>query len=219
DSSRQIERCPCTKRMFGASRAFASTTGRGNASRRWCVRVEPLSVCGGGGIMPEVKPNKPIPIDPNRNIGRPPKPETVRRYYQNNPDVWLEKVFGITLWEKQREILRDVWNNRYVAVKSCFASGKSFLGACLVMAFSHLWPYSVVLTTARTFRQVRANIWQMVHWLKERARIPLGSDFLQTEIRLAPGWYALGFSTDDPGTIQGIHPKSGKILIIVDESA
>src|SRR5690606_21453197 len=40
-----------------------------------------------------------------------------------------------------------------------------------------------------------------------------------TEIRLAPGWYALGFSTDDPGTIQGIHPKSGKILIIVDESA
>ena len=169
--------------------------------------------------MPDVKPNKPIPIDPNRNIGRPPKPETVRRYYQNNPDVWLEKVFGVTLWEKQREILRDVWNNRYVAVKSAFATGKSFLGACLALAFSHLYPDSVVLTTARTYRQVRANVWSVIHQLKERSRIPLGSEFLQTEIRLGPGWFVLGFSTDDPGTIQGIHPKSGRILIIMDESA
>src|SRR5690606_29669266 len=74
-------------------------------------------------------------------------------------------------------------------------------------------------TTARTFRQVRANVWSVIHSLKEQSRIPLGSEFLQTEIRLGPGWYVLGFSTDDPGAIQGIHPKSGHILIIMDESA
>lgn len=167
----------------------------------------------------KVEGQKPIPIDPKANIGRPPKRETVIRYYQNNPDKWLEKVFGVQLWEKQREILHDVWNNRYVAVKSAFATGKSFLGACLALAFSHLYPDSVVLTTARTYRQVRANVWSVIHHLKERARIPLGSEFLQTEIRLGPGWFVLGFSTDDPGTIQGIHPKSGRILIIMDESA
>src|SRR5690606_20198428 len=144
---------------------------------------------------------------------------TIIRYYQANPDKWLENVFGVQLWEKQREILYDVWHNRYVAVKSCFASGKSHVAACIAMAFSHLYPDSVVLTTARTFRQVKHNVWARIHELKERARIPLGSEFLQTEIRLGPGWFVLGFSTDDPGTIQGIHPKSGKILIIVDESA
>lgn len=169
--------------------------------------------------MPSVKLDKPIPINPAKNIGRPPKRETMLRYYRNNPDKWLENVFGIELWDKQREILHDVWNNRYVAVKSAFATGKSYLGGCLALAFSHLWPDSVVLTTARTFRQVRSNVWSVIHSLKERARIPLGSEFLQTEIRLGPGWFVLGFSTDDPGTIQGIHPKSGRILIIMDESA
>jgi len=174
----------------------------------------------GGEKVPKVKLDKPIPLDPNkRNIGRPPKRETIIKYYQNNPDKWLENVFGVQLWEKQREILYDVWNNRYVAVKSAYATGKSYLGACLALAFSHLWPDSVVLTTARTFRQVRSNVWSVIHSLKERARIPLGSEFLQTEIRLGPGWFVLGFSTDDPGTIQGIHPKSGRILIIMDESA
>jgi len=95
----------------------------------------------------------------------------------------------------------------------------SFLAASAAMAWSHLFKDSIVLTTARSFRQVRANVWQVIHQLKEQARIPLGSEFLQTEIRLGPGWYALGFATDDPGTIQGIHAKSGRILIIVDESA
>src|SRR5690606_7017795 len=47
-----------------------------------------------------------------------------KKYYQENPDKWLENVFGVELWEKQREILHDVWNNRYVAVRSCYASGK-----------------------------------------------------------------------------------------------
>src|SRR5690606_26313948 len=84
----------------------------------------------------KVEGQKPIAIDPKANIGRPPKRETVIRYYQNNPDKWLEKVFGVQLWEKQREILHDVWNNRYVAVKSAFASGKSYLAAALAMARS-----------------------------------------------------------------------------------
>src|SRR5690606_42094793 len=77
---------------------------------------------GGGETLPKVKLDKPLPLDPNkRNFGRPPKRETIIKYYQNNPDKWLENVFGVQLWEKQREILYDVWNNRYVAVKSAYA--------------------------------------------------------------------------------------------------
>src|SRR5690606_24990010 len=103
--------------------------------------------------MASVKLDKPIPINPKRNIGRPPKPETIKRYYRNDPDKWLENVFGVQLGEKQREIIHDVWHNRYVAVKACYASSKSHTAACLAMAYSHLHLDSIVLTTASSFRQ------------------------------------------------------------------
>src|SRR5690606_10840506 len=139
--------------------------------------------------------------------------------YRKHPDEWIENVFNEKLWDKQREIFLDVWNNRYTVVKSCYASGKSYLAACLVLAWVHLWPDSVALTTASTGRQVRSNVWQVIHYLKSKANIPLGSEFLQTKIRCGPGWYAEGFSVDDPGNLQGVHPRSGKLLVIVDESA
>ena len=95
----------------------------------------------------------------------------------------------------------------------------SYLAACLVLAWVHLWEDSVALTTASSGRQVRNNVWQVIHYLKQKSNIPLGSEFLQTKIRCRPGWYAEGFATDDPGNIQGVHPRSGKLLVIVDESA
>lgn len=168
--------------------------------------------------MAEAPKNKPL-INSKHNIGRPPKMSTVLRRYQERPDEWIERMFGETLWDKQREIMLDVWNNRYVAVKSCFASGKSYLAACLAMAWVHLWKDSIVFTTAKSMRQVRHNVWQVIHKLKSKAAMELGSEFLQTEIRLGPGWYAFGHATDEPGNIQGLHPISGKLLIIVDESA
>ena len=68
--------------------------------------------------------SKGIPINPKKNRGRPPKRETIINYYRKHPDEWIENVFNEKLWDKQREIFLDVWNNRYTVVKSCYASGK-----------------------------------------------------------------------------------------------
>lgn len=149
--------------------------------------------------------------------GRPPKTfKSAVKKYQNQPNLWLEDVFGVELWEKQEEIVNTVWNNRYTAVKSCFASGKSFVAACIAIAFVHLFPDSIVVTTAPSYRQLE-NIWATVHKLKEKAKADLGSTFLKHEIRCGPGHQAIGFTTNMPERLQGIHAPH--LLIIVDESA
>jgi len=136
--------------------------------------------------------------------------------YQRNPTRWLEDVFGVKLWEKQEEIFMATWNNRYTAVKSCYASGKSYLSACLAIAFVHLHPNSIAVTTAPTQRQLK-NIWGPVHELYDNAKADLGSELLSHEIRCGPQHYAIGFTTNMPERLQGIHAKN--VMIIEDESA
>src|SRR5690606_9681160 len=104
----------------------------------------------GGGSVSDQGTRKGIPLNPQKNRGRPPKRETIINDYRKHPDEWIENVFNEKRWDKRREIFRDVWNNRYTVVKSCYASGKSYLAACLVLAWVHLWPDSVALTTAST---------------------------------------------------------------------
>lgn len=147
------------------------------------------------------------------------KPKSISKAiekYRDQPAMWIEDTFGVELWEKQEEILKSVFNHRYTAVKSCYASGKSFVAAAAVMSFVHLYPDSIVVTTAPTYKQLE-NVWQNVHWLKDRAKADLGSDFYKHEIRCGPGHRAIGMTTNDPQNIQGQHAKY--VLIIVDESA
>lgn len=149
--------------------------------------------------------------------GRPPKSKkSLIKKYRKNPSAWLLDTFGVELWEKQEKIVDSVWNNRFTAVKSCFASGKSYLAACLATSFVHLYKDSIVVTTAPSYRQLN-NIWQPIHKIMENAKAPLGSDLLKHQIQCGPQHYAMGFTTNMPERLQGIHAK--KILIIEDESA
>ncbi len=155
--------------------------------------------------------------------GAPPKSfEKALAKYRKDPALFLKHAYDVELWDKQEEILRDVINNRYVAVKACYSSGKSYLAACAMHCFLALYPYTVVLTTAPTFRQL-SNLWEPAHLIYEQTRhaqldLDLGIRMLRHEARVGPSWFARGFTTDDPENIQGIHTK-GKFLIIVDESA
>lgn len=147
------------------------------------------------------------------------KPENTDSYieqYLKNPLKWVYDIFGVELWDTQGEIFESAFFNRYTGVKSCFGSGKSFLCAALAIAFVHLKPESLVITTAPTFRQT-GNIWNNIHVVYEKAKAILGSRLLTRELHCGPNHYAVGFSTDVPENIQGMHAPS--VLIIVDESA
>ena len=135
---------------------------------------------------------------------------------QADPVFFANNILGVRLWKKQRIVLRALCKNRRVMVKSCHGAGKTFLAAVAVLWFSFCFYESRVLTTAPTFRQVEKILWQEVKKLYENSRIPLGGKMYTTQMKVDTGWFAMGFSTEDPDAFQGHHAKH--MLVIFDEA-
>lgn len=103
------------------------------------------------------------------------------------------------------------------AVRSCHGAGKSYIAARIALWFLNSFPYSLVLTTAPTFRQVAKVTWQEIRSAHKRSRFPLGGKLLETAIQVDEKWFALGFSAKDPDHFQGLH--STHVLVILEEGA
>jgi hypothetical protein len=131
-----------------------------------------------------------------------------------DPARFANVLLGIDLWETQKEILRSVAEQPRTAVKACHASSKTFTAAVAALWWVTRFPDGVVITTAPTWTQVRRQIWSEVHRIIAAARIDYPEP-TQTELRLGPGRYAVGLSTDQGVRFQGHH---GHILVIVDEA-
>ena len=131
----------------------------------------------------------------------------------------MRRILGDRPWQKQCEILEAVRDNPRVAVRSCHGAGKSWIAARVALWFLYSFPYSIVLTTAPTFRQVKKVLWQEIRKAYFAATMPLGGTPLQTELAIKDGWYAFGFTADNPEAAQGIHAESGSILAILDEAS
>lgn len=144
---------------------------------------------------------------------------TLQRRIQRDPDFFVREILGENLWSKQREIMVSVRDNKRTGVRSCHGAGKSFIAARVALQFLFGNQYAIVATTAPTFRQVEKVLWQELRRAYGKARIQLGGSLLQTELKIDDGWYAFGFSADDPNAFQGIHSSSGNVLVIGDEAA
>jgi len=73
------------------------------------------------------------------------------------------------------------------------------------------------LTTGKSFRQVKEQLWREIRTAHSQAKIPIGGNATQTNLELGDDWFALGFSTDEPDRITGFHNKH--VLVIVDEGS
>lgn len=138
---------------------------------------------------------------------------------QRDPAAFMREWLGADLWAKQVEIAEAVRDHRRVAVKSCHASGKSFLSARVVLWFLHAYPDSIVITTAPTANQVENILWREIRRAYAEAKRPLLGRCLNTRYEIAPGWYALGFKAEDtaPDRFQGFHAEHA--LVVIDEAA
>lgn len=138
--------------------------------------------------------------------------------YQNDFEGFCLNVLGVTLWDKQIEIGNSVRDNKRTAVSACYASGKTFTAACLVLWWLFTRRPAMVITTAPTGRQVRNLLWREIRKLHRKAlrRLP-GPKPLQVRLELSDDWLAFGFSSDDPASVAGLH--EGSILFIEDEAA
>ncbi len=136
------------------------------------------------------------------------------RTWQNEPWRFISEILGWNPWEKQKEILQSIRENKETYVKSCNAAGKTYLAAAIVL----WWIFTrrgKVVTTAPTWRQVKEVLWANIGAMTERAT-QLGIRAMQTSIKLAADWYAVGLSTRVPDKFQGYH---GNVLVVVDEAS
>ena len=141
------------------------------------------------------------------------------RIFQANPDFFFEKILGVKLWSKQREIARSVLENRETAVFSCHAAGKTWSASKIALWYLFAYPGSIVVTTAPTFRQVKDLLWREIRTSYDHATFKPVKRANTTDLNFASDWYMIGLSTNDPDKFQGYHAASGHLLVIADESA
>jgi hypothetical protein len=143
-------------------------------------------------------------------------PDMVRQW-RADPVGFIDKILGVKLWSKQAQIAESVRDNPRTAVRSCSAAGKTAVSACIVLWFLYAFRPCWVLTTARSARQVREQLWREIRFRHASALIPLGGDVTQQKIDLEARWAAIGFSTDEPDRITGFHNEN--VLVVIDEAA
>src|ERR1017187_2506512 len=152
----------------------------------------------------------------------PPKRRTSAKVHARQqselktPAGFIRGALGHSLWEKQREIATDLTTERRIAVKSCNASGKTFLSADLT-----LWWITVMggiaVTTAPTWTQVSELLWGEIRntVASPLTKIKYG-DISETKIRISEKNYAIGLSTNQSARFSGFH--SDYVLIVMDEA-
>jgi phage terminase large subunit len=138
--------------------------------------------------------------------------------YRDDPVSFVEEVLGVHLYSRQREIVEAVRDHERVAVKSGNATGKTTSAACVMLAWLAGGPGSVVVSTSATEAQLRRVLWRETRRRFKQARgFFHGAVVTETEIRLRDDWHAVGFSTDTPEAMQGIHAQ--RVLVVVDEAS
>lgn len=137
-----------------------------------------------------------------------------------DPVLFAERILGLRLWRRQREIARALAEHDHVAVRSGHKVGKSTVAAALAIWWVHTRPGSRVLLTAPSAHQVRNILWREVRRMHRSADAPLGGELHLdpgTGYRLSGGREIIGITTDDPDRLSGI--SSPHLLIIVDEAS
>lgn len=141
--------------------------------------------------------------------------------FRRDPLFFMKNVLGVELWEKQKEIVDAVWNHERVAVRSCHASGKTFVSAAIVLAFLFAFRPCKVITTSSQKDQVRYGLWKEIESLVKSARVPLfpSNKMFTMRIELEPDWFAIGIRPQEYNVeaFQGLHAPS--VLIIFDEAS
>jgi phage terminase large subunit len=131
-----------------------------------------------------------------------------------NPSAFARSVLGHDLWSKQAEILSAVAEYPRVAVKACHGSSKTFAAAEAALYWVTSHSDGIVITTAPTFEQVKNVLWREIHKAIRDSKLAYPKPN-QTELRLSPSSYILGWATNEGIRFQGLH---GHVLFIVDEA-
>lgn len=137
--------------------------------------------------------------------------------YLPRPHLFVQDVIGANTWPTQDEIVKSTFKNKLTAVKTCNAIGKSYIAARIVITYLFLYPGSIVVTTAPTWKQVTDVLWREVGTALKKSKYKLTTkDANKAGLSLDTDWYAVGLSTSRPENFFGYH--ADRILVVVDEA-
>lgn len=160
------------------------------------------------------------------------KARSQAKCYEDDFQLWAKERLGIHVWSKQAEIAHALINHRKVAVKSCHASGKSFLASLIISWWVDTRGHkgAVSVSTAPSADQVGKVVWRYVRQHHENSlnRAEQDSDYhpLPGYVTQDNEWKfdngelkAWGRKPADhsQSTFQGIHAAGG-VLAVVDEA-
>lgn len=140
---------------------------------------------------------------------------------RTDPEWFCRVILGDDPWAAQVAILNSVLSNKRTAVKSCNGAGKTFIASRAALWGLVCHTDSRVITIAPTNRQVAGLLWSEIYgaWRRAQERWPgmlPGRLFGIPRLEITKSWYAIGFSTNDPNAMQGIHAPY--LLMILDEA-
>lgn len=164
--------------------------------------------------------------------------------YQRRPIEWIRDVLGVPEHTLRWSILPEYAVHRWdgtpdplvaiaeglaawedVGVESGTGTGKSFLGACLILWFLAAWEGARVFTFAPKEDQLRLYIWTEIRklWPRFHALFP-SAVLTDLRIRMVPGsdeWGAVGYAVgieagkDSEPRAQGMHAEH--MLLVYEE--
>src|SRR5258708_19410975 len=90
----------------------------------------------------------------------------------SDPALFATHILGVSLWDREAEILQSIRTNRRTAVKACHGVGKTFTLAVAALWCRARYPERIVPTPSPTQRQMRPQLWSAIHRAPERSRAP-----------------------------------------------
>lgn len=148
------------------------------------------------------------------------QPDQGWNQWVDDPVGFVNDALNEATWSKQREILESVRDNKRTAVPACHSPGKSHIAARAVAWWGAVHPVGTaqVVTTATSFRQVRAILWPHIRRIVKRHGLPGANTMNNVEWKVDDEIVAFGFSAadNDEAAVQGIH--AANLLIVVDEA-
>jgi len=136
--------------------------------------------------------------------------------YLYNPIEFIENDLGFYSWSGMRMIIDHVWKYHRVSVRACHGISKTFTGAAIAVTFLNMFPGSIVVTTAPTNKLVEKLLWKEIGAIYQNSGKRLLGRQTQMSVKIGPGWFMFGFSTDRADRMEGHHAPF--ILWVIDEA-
>ena len=147
-------------------------------------------------------------------------------YYKERPVLFGQEVLGHRYIDSQKATVKALHRHRKVQLIGARKNGKTFAISDIVCEFMSTAP-TVVISTAPTGRQVRERLWSEIRKTVGAAKKKLPGKCGVVSWRVAPGWSAIGFATDDPDNVLGFHADAAppweqadgaRLLFVLDDA-